>query len=319
MYEVKEDLEKSTAIIETQERIRKERGRLEGQIHKTVGTKMQYDTSNTYPDEFGEVQDIVDEVFGHQPINNAQLPQALELTLEILEDFTSNKEEIEEAKLIIYLSPNRIRSDYDDQGNGAIEDNEIMKKAKKFNTKVKNVLNEIEIKVPILIEDNESLKARCNSWKEKVKRFKVNKEKYKIDTSAYDYKRFTDISHSNETYNYRYDRNRFEVEREINEGLTPDNDISLKNKESTCERYSVDEPKRMIKNDISKMEKNLYLNGLNEFQQPADMNHNLDHGYNNGIRIKYDKTKAFLNKLVCRISSYTFDPGRLRLFVERTN
>ncbi|CAG8487338.1 2887_t:CDS:2, partial [Dentiscutata erythropus] len=231
---------------------------------------------------------IVDEVFGHQPINNAQLPQALELTLEILEDFTSNKEEIEEAKLIIYLSPNRIRSDYDDQGNGAIEDNEIMKKAKKFNTKVKNVLNEIEIKL------NDK----------------------KIDTSAYDYERFTDISHSNETYNYGYDRNRFEVEREINEGLTPDNDISLKNKESTCERYSVDEPKRMIKNDISKMEKNLYLNGSNEFQQPADMNHNLDHSYNNGIRIEYDKTKAFLNKLACRISSYTFDPGKLRLFVE---
>ena len=72
------------------------------------------------------------------------------------------------------------KSDYDDQGNGAIEDNKIMKKAKKFNTKVKNVLNEIEIKVPILIEDNESLKARCNSWKEKVERFKVNKEKYKV-------------------------------------------------------------------------------------------------------------------------------------------
>ncbi|CAG8695083.1 19990_t:CDS:2, partial [Racocetra fulgida] len=44
-----------------------------------------------------KIQDIINEVFGNQLIDDMQHLQALKLTLKILEDFTSNQKEIKEA------------------------------------------------------------------------------------------------------------------------------------------------------------------------------------------------------------------------------
>ncbi|CAG8560524.1 1908_t:CDS:2 [Racocetra persica] len=60
------------------------------------------------PEELDEVQSIIDEVWGYESIDDAQIPQALELMLEILEDFTNEKRKVEALSIIhlpTYIKP----------------------------------------------------------------------------------------------------------------------------------------------------------------------------------------------------------------------